>query len=250
MGQELRRFTLPDGRVYTDGEDLYLPSVSTVLDEMPTPEGIKHWKDKYDGTGDTKHWRDILQYKSNRGTLIHYNLLNEFEDGDMYSVDEENSEEELKVEGDWQRYREDLTYAHEAWDDIKRVRGIDDDSVLNVECFVTNTGVGYAGQFDLLYVDEDSNVVLSDIKTSNIDRAPYTKHKLQLTAYMKALRLDVDRLEVIIVHPDTRRWKISHNTDWEEDIDELWEQFRELREGMGDVEDRMKTIAEEGIDDG
>lgn len=247
---ELERRTTPEGRVYTDFEELYLPSVSHVLDEMPTPEGIKNWKNKYDGTGGKKHWRDILQYKSNRGTLIHYNLLNEFEVGDMYSVDEEDSEEELKVEGDWKRYREDLTYAQEAWDDIKRVRGIEEDSVLNVECFVTNTGVGYAGQFDLLYVDDNSNVVLSDIKTSNIDRAPYTKHKLQLTAYMNALWLDVDRLEVVIIHPDTRRWKISHDTDWSEDIDELWEQFRELREGMGDVEDRMKQIAEEGVDDG
>jgi hypothetical protein len=246
----LERRTTPEGRVYTDFEDLYLPSVSHVLDEMPTPEGIKNWKNKHDGTGGKKHWRDILQYKSNRGTLIHYNLLNEFEEGDMYSVDEKDSEEELKVEGDWKRYRQDLTYAQEAWEDIKRVRGIRDESVLNVECFVTNTGVGYAGQFDLLYVDDDSNVVLSDIKTSNIDSAPYTKHKLQLTAYMNALRLDVDRLEVVIIHPDTRRWKISHNTDWSEDVSELWEQFRELRESMGDVEDRMKEIAEEGVDDG
>jgi hypothetical protein len=250
MQEELQRFTLPDGRVYTDREDIYLPSVSTVLDEMPTPAGITNWKDKYDGTNGKKHWRDILQYKSNRGTLIHYNLLEEFEDGDMYSVDEENSEEELKVEGDWDRYTDDLNYATEAWEDIKRIRGIEQDSVLNVECFVTNDGVGYAGQFDLLYTDDTGDVVLSDIKTSNVDRAPYTKHKLQLTAYMKALRLDVDRLEVIIVHPDTERWKISHDTDWDENIDDLWKQFRELRDKMGDVEDRMKTIAEEGIDDG
>lgn len=81
---ELQRFTLPEGRVYTDNESLYLPSVSTVLDEMPEPDGIKYWKKKYDGTGDKEHWRDILQYKGNRGTLIHYNLLNEFEEGDMF----------------------------------------------------------------------------------------------------------------------------------------------------------------------
>lgn len=250
MGDELQRFTLPDGRVYTDGEELYLPSVSTVLDEKPEPEGIKNWKDKHDGTGDTEHWRDILQYKSNRGTLIHYRLLNEFEDGDMYSVDEEESEEELKIEGDWQRYTGDLAYAEDAWQRIKQLRGISDESVLDVECFVTNTGVGYAGQFDLLYVDDDSNVVLSDIKTSNSSSAPYTKHKLQLTAYMKALRLDIDKLEVIIIHPDSESWKISHNTDWDESIDDLWAQFCTLREQMGDVEDRMKEIAEEGIDDG
>jgi len=249
MADQLQRFTLPEGRVYTDNDNLYLPSVSTVLDEMPEPDGIKNWKKKYDGSGEKKHWRDILQYKSNRGTLIHYNLLNEFEDGDMFSVDEEDSTEELKLEGDWQRYREDLTYAEEAWEDIKRIRGISDESVLNVECFVTNTGVGYAGQFDLLYVDDDSNVVLSDIKTSNADHAPYEKHKMQLTAYMNALELDVDILEVIVIHPDSKAWKVSHNTDWTESVSDLWAEFRELREGMGDVESQMKQIAEDGIDD-
>lgn len=251
MGDDLQRFTLPDGRVYTDNEDLYLPSVSTVLDEMPEPEGIKYWKEKYDGTGGNKHWRDILQYKSNRGTLIHYNLLNEFTTEDMYSdEDEGKSAEELKIEGDWHRYQEDRAYAQEAWEEIKQVRGISAENVLNVECFVKNVSVGYAGQFDLLYVDDDSNVVLSDIKTSNVNRAPYEKHKLQLVAYMKALELDVDILEVLIIHPDTKGWKISHDSDWEEDIDDLWEQFRELRQGMDDVEERMQAIADEGVDDG
>lgn len=246
---ELQRFTLPEGRVYTDNEELYLPSVSTVLDELPTPDGIKYWKKKYDGTNGKKHWRDILSYKGNRGTLIHYNLLNEFEDEDMFSVDEENSTEELKVEGDWNRYRQDLIYAEEAWETIKDVRNISNENVLNVECFVTNTGVGYAGQFDLLYVDDDSNIVLSDLKTSNADYAPYEKHKMQLTAYMNALELDVDILEVIIIHPDSETWKISHHTDWPESVDDLWAEFRQLREGMGNVEDRMKQIAEDGVDD-
>lgn len=247
----LERRTTPSGRVYTDFEELYLPSVSHILDEMPEPEGIKYWKKKYDGTGGNKHWQTILQYKSNRGTLIHYNLLNEFETEDIYSEEDEGkSAEELKIEGNWSRYQEDRAYAQEAWREIKQVRGITDENVLNVECFVKNVNTGYAGQFDLLYVDDDSNVVLSDIKTSNVNRAPYEKHKLQLTAYMKALELDVDILEVLIIHPDTNSWKISHNSDWEESIDELWDQFRELRQGMGDVEEQMKTIASQGTDDG
>lgn len=255
MSDELQRYTLPDdsddggGRVYTDNESLFLPSVSTVLDEKPEPQGITNWKQTNDGTGGTKHWRTILNYKGNRGTLIHYNLLNEFEEEDMFSVDEENSTEELKLNGDWERYRNDLTYAEDAWDTIKRLRSIEPENVLNVECFVTNTGIGYAGQFDLLYVDDDSNVVLSDIKTSNSSSAPYKKHKLQLTAYANALELDIDRLEVLIIHPDSQSWKISHDTDWGEDVDDLWEEFCELRDGMGDVEDRMKEIAEQGVDD-
>lgn len=250
MGNDLQRFTLPEGRVYTDHDELYLPSVSTVLDEMPEPEGIKYWKKNNDGSGDSKHWRDILSYKGNRGTLIHYNLLNEFAEEDMYSVDEEDSEEELKLEGNWDRYTEDLVYAEEAWQTIKEQRNLSSEKVLDVECFVKNPNIGYAGQFDLLYVDDDSNVVLSDIKTSNAQYAPYEKHKMQLVAYSKALELDIDILEVLIIHPDSESWKISHNTDWPERVDELWDEFCELREGMGNVEDRMKEIADEGIDDG
>jgi hypothetical protein len=218
---------------------------------MPEPDGIKYWKQKYDGTGGNKHWRTILQYKSNRGTLIHYHLLQEFSDEDIYSdEDEGNSEEELKIEGNWHRYQDDRAYAEDAWKKIKEIRGISAENVLNVECFVKNVSIGYAGQFDLLYVDDDNNVVLSDIKTSNVDRAPYKKHKLQLVAYMKALELEVDRLEVLIIHPDSEGWKISHNTDWDESIEELWQEFRELRNGMDDVQERMEAIADEGIDDG
>jgi len=245
----VRRKTAPEGRVYIVDEEAYLPSVSTVLNQMPTPEGITIWKQNNDGENGKPHWEDILNYKSNRGTLIHYNLLNQLTDGDMYSVDEEQSVEEIKLSDDWDRYQSDLVYAEEAWERIRRMRGIERDSVLNVECFVTNTAVGYAGQFDLLYVDNDDNVVLADIKTSNSRSAPYEKHKLQLSAYKNALELGVDILEVIIIHPDSESWKLSHHTDWDEDVDDLWAEFRELRESMGDVEDRMRTIAEEGIDD-
>ena len=73
---------------------------------------------------------------------------------------------------------------------------------------------------------------------------------MQLVAYSKALELDIDILEVLIIHPDSESWKISHNTDWPERVDELWDEFCELRDGMGNVEDRMKEIASEGVDDG
>lgn len=247
MSEQLQRFTTEGGRVYTDGEELFLPSVSTILDEKPTPEGLKYWKRKYNGKNGKEHWRDILSYKANRGTMIHYNLLNEFAPDDMFGRNEEDSTEELKINGEWERYRNELTYAEDAWKEIKRIRGINKDNVLDVECFVTNTGIGYAGQFDMLYIDRDGNLVLSDLKTS---KRVYDKHQMQLTAYANSLNLEIDILEVIRIHPDSESWEISHDSDWSESRDQLWADFVALREGMTNVEEEFRQIAEDGVNDG
>jgi len=245
---ELQRFTLEEGgRVYTDEDELFLPSVSTVLSEMPEPQGIKYWKRKHNGKNGNDHWKDILNYKANRGTMIHYNLLNEFADEDIYGQNEEDSTESLKLEGEWDDYQNDLTFAEDAWTEIKEQQQINDDTVLDVECFVTNVGVGYAGQFDLLYIDQDSNIVLGDLKTG---KGIYDKYKMQLVAYENALDLDVDRVEVIRIYPDNEEWQISSSEDWPESREDLWRRFLSLRADMGDVSERMRSIAEEGINDG
>lgn len=247
MSDRLERRTTDSGRVYTDMEELFLPSVTTVINQKPEPQGLKYWKEKYDGTNGNKHWRDILQYKGNRGTMIHYELLNEFSDEDIGGANEENSTEEMKLEGNWGRYEDDLSFARNAWPDIKSERHITPESVIDVECFVTNTDLGYAGQFDLLYVDNESNVVLSDLKTS---KRVYDKHRMQLVAYERALNIDVDILEVIRIHPDSKSWEISHDQYWTESRQELWDEFTLLRRGMTDVKKEFREIAKEGIDDG
>lgn len=247
MSQDLQRRTTEAGRVYTDMEELFLPSVTTVIDQKPEPKGLKYWKQKYDGTNGNEHWEDILSYKANRGTMIHYNLLNEFAPDDMFGRNEEDSTEQLKLEGNWERYREELGFAEDAWKEIKEIRGISAENVLDVECFVTNTGIGYAGQFDLLYIDDDGNLVLSDLKTS---KRVYDKHQMQLIAYDNALSLDIDVLEVVRIHPDSESWEISHDSDWSKNRNEIWGEFVSLRQGMTNVEEEFKAIADEGIDDG
>lgn len=244
---DLERRTTDSGRVYTDMEDLFLPSVTTVINQKPEPPGLKYWKQKHDGENGNKDWRDILQYKGNRGTMIHYELLNEFSEEDIAGANEENSTEELKLEGNWGRYEDDLTFAEEAWVEIKEERSITRDNVLDVECFVTNTDLGYAGQFDLLYVDNESNICLTDLKTS---KAVYDKHKMQLVAYEHALNIDIDILEVIRIHPDSESWEISQDRYWDESRQDLWNEFANLRRGMTNVEEEFKQIAEDGIDDG
>jgi len=245
---DLERRTLEGvGRVYFSPEhDRFLPSVTTVLDQRPKPVALKKWQEKNDGTDGNPHWRDIMNFKSYRGTLVHYNLLNPFSDEDIGGHNEEEAEEELKKGtpvGDWQDYKQAMHWARQAFDNIAKRRGINQDSVLNVECFVENTDIGYAGQFDLLYIDEDGDVVLSDLKTS---ARVYDKHKMQLTAYKNAVPLTIDKLEVIRLHPDSETSEVSHDADWLEDPDELYQEFKELREGMNED---LEKIKEHGIND-
>lgn len=237
----LERRTLEGvGRVYFSTEhDLYLPSVTTVLNQQPEPRALKIWKDR------NPDWREIMNRKGSRGTLVHYYCLNEFADEDMYGKNEEDSEEHLE-EIDRVEWAEDaVTWAKDAWGMIKRKQGINEDTVLDVERFVENTDVGYAGQFDLLYIDpETDETVVADLKTSS---GVYDKHKMQLTAYMNALNMDIDRLEVIRMHPDTYTYEISCSHDWNEDPDEMFEEFVKLRES---IDQDLEKIAEEGADDG
>lgn len=245
---ELQRRTLEGvGRVYfSEDHDMFLPSVTTVLDQRPTPEALKQWKKNNDGKGDNDHWRDIMNFKSYRGTLIHYNILNQFAEEDIGGHNEEEAEEELKEGtgyGDWDDYEPANEWATGAFERIANQRGITQESVLNVECFVQNTDVGFAGQFDLLYIDDDGDVVLSDLKTS---ARVYDKHKMQLSAYRGAVPLKIDKLEVIRLHPDSETAETSHDSDWLEDPDNLYTEFVELRESMNEDLSRIK---EHGVND-
>mgnify|MGYP002763087786 FL=1 len=246
---ELQRRTLEGvGRVYfSEDHDMFLPSVTTVLDQRPTPAALKQWKKNNDGEGDNDHWRDIMNFKSYRGTLIHYNILNQFAEEDIGGHNEEEAEEELKKGtgyGDWDDYEPAKEWATGAFERLANQRGITQESVLNVECFVQNTDIGFAGQFDLLYIDDDGDVVLSDLKTS---ARVYDKHKMQLSAYRDAVPLKIDKLEVIRLHPDSETAEVSHDSDWLEDPDELYEEFVELRESMNEDLSRIKK---HGVDDG
>lgn len=245
MSSDLHRHTFEDGRIYVDG-DQYYPSVSTVLDVREKPPGLKNYFDRT--TEDQR--RDKSFYTQNRGTLIHYKLLDQLTDREMWSEDEQSSRDQLKgnehnEELDrtggldmWERYQRDEEWALETWDLIRNIYNIHPENTLNVELFVTNSDVGYAGQFDLLYED-DGDVVLADLKTS---KWVYDKHLIQLSAYMHAVDVVVDRMEVIRLNPDSERWEISRSDEWAEDPDDLWEEFVDLRAEFAD--EKLEELTE------
>lgn len=243
---QLSRYTVEGvGRIYSNGEDIWLPSVSTVLDVRETPEALRRWKKR------TDDYEEIMWYKQNRGTLIHETCLQQVApdgpDGEpvikLWGDDETQSAMELWYGGSYERYLENEEWAHTVWDYIKIITGLDDDGdsrVLDSETYVFNTDIGYAGQFDLLYYDEDEDdVVLADLKTS---KSTYEKHQLQLSAYAMAVDVAVDRLEVLRLSPDLRDWEVFPDDEWELDREDLETEFIRLK---GQLEsEKLSTLVE------
>lgn len=257
------RYTVDEvGRLYEVGadRDLY-PSVSTVLDVREKPEKLKRWEQRTSEEEQEK----FKSYTQNRGTLVHANCQDDVipispDSGEpikeLWGEDEQNSEDELKANDEWERYQDDLEFIEYAWNLIKRLLNLppspdhqDDDSynsVHDVETYVANKEVGYAGQFDLLYQDESQNeTVLADLKTS---KGVYKKYQLQLAAYAMAVPMSIDRVEVIRMNPEKRDWEISSSHDWERDISDLQSEFIELRARL--EEEKLGMIVEtiEGVD--
>jgi hypothetical protein len=85
------------------------------------------------------------------------------------------------------------------------------DDVITVEKYLLNGAVGYGGQCDMLYRDQQGNVVLADLKTSSGFRQKYL---LQGVAYQRAVEQadklpdEVDRIEVWRLYPDDKEWQI------------------------------------------
>jgi hypothetical protein len=257
----LERRTTDVGRVYFDSNsDKNYPSVTTVLNVMETPEGLKKWKQKNKGKNN-RHWKDIMEYKGYRGTLLHYELLNPLAKEELYGENENTAEENLEEENVWkrtdfeveedpvERTQEGIEFAKNVWSDIKEQRGITDENILNVETFVVNSDLEYAGQFDLFYLDKEGDVTLCDLKTSS---GVYDKHKLQTIAYNEAVDVDVDKLEVIRIHPDREEYEISHDSDWDKSREAYKRQLEYLRAKakMEMDEEKLDKIANEGVDDG
>lgn len=247
----LERDTFEEGRIYTDYDELWLPSVSTVLGVREKAPALRNY---LKNTSEEEKKKKKF-YTQNRGTLIHWYLQEELEPGLEWTEDEQSSKECLKGtrvhnstgltggQDTWDRFERDLEWAQETWHLIKRIFGIYEDNTLGIELFVKNTDVGYAGQFDLLYVD-DGDVVLADLKTS---KRVYDKHLIQCVAYKHAVNIAVDRMEVIRLNPDSQTWKVSRSDEWVESEADLWDEFVGLRDELQDetIQD-LKERAQDG----
>lgn len=251
VGTYLERHTYGDGRIYTDEKDIWLPSVSWVLDVREKPQQLINYEKRTSEA--EKKWTKF--YTQNRGTLIHWHLLSQLDEDLPWTEDEESSEqclrgnrvhEETGLTGDyetWMQFQDDLEWAKEAWEYVCMKNSLGPDNTRDVELFVTNEQVGYAGQFDLLYND-GPDIVLADIKTGKF---VYDKNLLQSVAYSHAVDVTVDRLEILRMNPDGKTWEVSSSDNWKESREDLWDEFVDLRERFDEqqIEELKKRVQDE-----
>jgi len=242
------------GRVYYGDNGMEYPSVTTIISQQWDSDGEwDWWKRQNNGEGENPDYEEIREYSQSRGTLVHYTLLNPLSNDEMWGEEEQESLESLQDFGTYkydkretrtdafERYQRDLQWAKKQWQLIKQDRGIDNYSAIQVENrFLHHDYPQYAGQYDLLYEDPDGDIVLADIKTS---KRVYDKNKLQLTAYANACEYDIDRLEILKMHPEYE-WvscdgykpvEVSKSTEWDTCRSELWSEFEERADETHEV---------------
>lgn len=142
-----------------------------------------------------------------------------------------------------ERLERDIDFFVSTFNQICEKIGVTEDDVIAVEEFLFNLEDGYAGQVDLVYeCPQTGDVVVADLKTSS---GCYTKHKTQGAAYgnsvEKLLDLDVDRLEVWRIHPDSGQWAVHCHDEvldihtskwWRNDYESLLNDFTELADNF------------------
>jgi len=267
-----------DRRIYFDRatERMGL-SVSTVTDIRDNPEkkaALRGWRNAYDGSDSDSfpHHVEQMVYKQLRGTLGHYAILSNL--GDVPKGDEEieaeyilkNWDEErpsaqrddVNHQGDdhsiygeqaWSKCMRDLSWVTSEFYDVADEEGINPETTIATEDYVSFDDPLYRGQFDLLYEPPNGPVTLCDLKLSSGIRYDY---KLQIAAYRNAILHtdgypdeydegttsqnplhevdEIPRVQIIRLHPDSEVVEIQTNDDWDTSIEELTAEFLALVE--------------------
>lgn len=239
-----------DIRVYVSG-DMSYPSVTTITDSRPTPakdKSIQGWRNWLKGQPDRPDPGDVLRFKGARGTLAHYAALDPLTGRDL--AGEEEYDAYQKLDG-WEHRHDDAMQL--ATDDIAwfveqfqatceahniaefdgRGKGVDATTsrVRNVEQYVVDHDVKYAGQYDLCYETTDGDTVIADLKTSKADSVSdlldkkWPDYGMQLAAYARAADFPVDGIEVLWFAPDTRESAVITADDMPKSRAEYEQQF-------------------------
>jgi hypothetical protein len=161
---DLQQINFLDRRVYKRGDDLYYPSVTSILSYMPKNKFFENW------IKDVGHNADVIMRRAaEEGTAVH-NAVEDLVAGKeiTWMDDFGNAKYSLDV---WNM----ILKAYEFFETYKP-------EIIASEYFTYSDEHQYAGTTDLVLKLNDV-VWLVDIKTSN---SVHKSHELQLAAYAKA----------------------------------------------------------------
>lgn len=161
---KLKQITFLESRVYQRDDNLYYPSVTTILQYMPKGKFFEQW------LKDVGYSADIILEKAGReGSQVHEAIEAMLNGEEISWIDDfGNAKYSLQV---WKM----ILKAAEFFEKYKP-------KIIAVEVFLYSDQLQYAGTVDLV-VELDGEIWLIDIKTSN---ALYKSYDLQTAAYAKA----------------------------------------------------------------
>lgn len=240
-------------RMYSNDSDEY-PSVSTIVRSRPTPEkdkSIEGWRNWLKGQPDRPHPDDVLQYKGYRGTLAHYKALDPLARYELAGDDEFEAYEGLKgweyrhedalsqAEDDVEWFVEQFRQFAEEWSIARFEDGeVVDTHVRSVEQAVVEETIAYAGRYDLLYDHPDRGTIMADLKSSNaksvddLFEKKFPDYGMQLAAYARASKFDVDEIQTIWISPDSRESAVITEAEMPQTRSEYEARFTELAESL------------------
>lgn len=213
---ELKQINFLDNRVYQRGEELFYPSVTTILQYMPKNNYFEQW------LMDVGHNAEIIKRRAgNEGTQVH-----------------EAVEEMLKGEEvSWMDNYGNAKYNENVWNMINKFYefwSTYKPELIHSEAFIYSDTHQYAGTADIVCT-LDNETWLLDIKTSN---SLHKSQELQLAAYAVAMEeckgIKIDRTGIIWLKSSKRKESnkdgVYQGKGWEvkvvDNIEENFELFK------------------------
>lgn len=212
----LKQINFLDNRVYKRKEDLYYPSVTTILQYMPKNKFFERW------IMDVGHNAEIIKRRAGKeGTQVHKAVESLLKGEEVTWMDDfGNAKYDEKV---WEM----INKFHNFWTTHKP-------ELLYLEEFVYSDEHQYAGTADLV-CKMDGETWLLDVKTSN---SVHKSHELQLASYAIALKeckgVDIDRTGIVWLKSSKRKESnkegVYQGKGWEvkvvDNIEENFELFK------------------------
>lgn len=148
------RIQFLDSRFYRAGDDLYVPSVTTILDAYPKGAAFAEWLKKHGEDAD-----NIRDEAGRRGSVVHQ-MTEAFDGGAMIELMDDDGAPRYKL-NEWAMF--------ERYVEFRRLHPA---TIHAVELNMVSAHLGYAGTLDRVITIDDTTYIM-DIKTSGAIHDPY-----------------------------------------------------------------------------